>query len=355
VKRIPYKYRFTYGYFQLVDKLLGRKRGFALTKKFRKKFYDTLHTALKASGKGKLIEVERVRDISLKDFKRKYVARNKPVVIEGAAKEWGCVRNWSIDYFQELHGEDEVTIVANDTTQTLFEILKLKDVLNNIRSGGSKYFRFYPLLEKHPEHIKDFNYTWLKKAKNKIGFLNQFQVFIGGKGTYTPLHNAMGSNLFVQAFGTKEWILYPPSISAVIDPSPGVNFHRSAPFKTKEGPFNPFKPAYESPYHLYEYIDRIKVTLQPGDILFNPPHYWHAVQNPTDSIGVGFRWVSPAASFLTTPWYTILDLLDAPFNKHIYKDLKKDYIYLLMKELGTYDEYMAEKNKRQYEKKPSSI
>lgn len=347
MKTLPTKYRFTYGWYQLLDKILGRSRGFNITRRSRKRFYTKLHEYLKKSGKGKLVAIDRVKDISLKDFKRNYLSKNKPVVLEGLAKDWGCVQNWSIDYFRDLHGDDDVTIVANDATQTLYEILKLSEVLDDIQAGGSKYYRFYPLLEKHPEHIKDFNYTWLQKAKNRIGFLNQFQVFIGGKGTYTPIHSAMGSNLFVQAFGQKEWVLYPPSLSAIIDPPPGINFHRSAPFKTKEGPFNPFKPNYERPYHLYEYIDGIKVTLSPGDVLYNPPHYWHAVENPTDSIGIGFRWVSPTASFLSAPWYTFLDMLNAPFNKHLYKDLRKDYIYLLMKELGTYEDYVAEKNERQ--------
>ncbi len=343
--RLPFKYRFTYGWFQLVDKFFGRNRGVRLTKKSRQRFFKRLHSFLKAKGEGKLIEVERVKNISLKDFKKKYVAKGVPVVLEGLASEWGCVKNWSIDYFRELHGDDEVTIVANDTSETPFEILKLSEVLDDIQQGGTKYYRFYPLLKEHPEHIRDFDYTWLRKAKNKYGFWEQFQVFIGGKGTATPVHNAMASNLFVQAYGTKEWILYPPALTTIIDPEPGVNFHRGAPFKIPEGPFNPFKPNYDPPYTLYRYVDRIKVTLQPGDVFFNPPHYWHGVENPTDAIGIGYRWISPWASFRSAPWYTFLDMIDAPFNKNVYLNMKTDYNLVHMMEMGTYDEYLEEKKK----------
>lgn len=345
MNKIPFKYRFTYGWYQLLDKILGRKKGVKLTYRSRQRLFKKVHTLLKKSGKGEVIEIERVKDISLQDFKKKYLNKGIPVIIEGLALDWNCVKNWSIDYFKELHGNDNVTIVANDASEAPFEILKLSEVLDNIQSGGSKYYRFYPLLKEHPEHIKDFNYTWLRKAKNRFGFWEQFQVFIGGKGTSTPVHNAMASNLFVQANGVKEWFLYPPWASIIIDPEPGINFHRGAPFKTPQGPFDPFNPNYAPPYTLYKYIDKIKATLKPGDVLYNPPHWWHCVQNPTNSIGIGYRWISPLASFKSAPWYTFLDMIDAPFNKNVYLNMKKDYNLVHLMEMGTYDEYLEEKNK----------
>jgi hypothetical protein len=343
LKNIPFKYRFKYGWLQLLDKCLGRDKGVKLTKKSRVLLFKKLYTHLKKTGEGKEFDVERVSNISLKDFKKNYVAKGRPVVLEGLANDWDCVKNWSLDYFDKLHGDDEITIVANDLNETPFEILKLSEVLQDIKKGGSKYYRFYPLLKEHPEHIKDFDYTWLRKAKNRISFWEQFQVFIGGKGTSTPVHNAMASNIFVQAFGQKEWILYPPSMSIIIDPEPGINFHRGAPFKTTKGPFNPFIPDFDPPYTLYKYIDKIKVKLEPGDVFYNPPHYWHGVQNPTDSIGIGYRWLSIKSSFKSSPWYTFLDLIDAPFNKNIYLNMKKDYNLVHLKEMGTYKDYLKKK------------
>lgn len=352
---IKYKYRFKYGWFQLIDKIFGRKKGVKLTLKARQGFYKRLHEDLKKGGDGKTVEIDRVRDISILDLKKNYISKNKPVVLEGLANDWDCVKNWSLDYFRDLHGEDEITVVANDTKEVPFEILKLADVLDNIQSGGSKYYRFYPLLKEHPEHIRDFNYTWLRKARSKVSFWEQFQVFIGGKGTSTPLHNAMASNLFVQAYGHKEWILYSPKLTAIIDPEPGVNMHRGAPFKIKDGPFDPFNPNYNTPYTLYKYVDSIRVTLNPGDVLFNPPNYWHAVRNPTDSIGIGYRWLSPSAGFTSTPWYAFLDFIDLPFNKHVYKDFTTDYNLVHMMEMGTYEEYLEKKNQRQHAETSSSI
>jgi len=341
--QVRLRHRCFYGLFQIVDKIFGRKLGKKLTPRSRKLLYDSIEKDLKKKGKGVVKEVERVSSISMEELKSKYIDHSIPVVIEGGAKDWDCCKNWSLDYFSDLHGEDNVTLVGNDTREIPFEILKLKDVIQNLNSDNKKYLRFYPLLTEHPEHLADFDYTYLRGARGKFSGWEQFQVFIGGKNSKTPVHNAMACNLFIQAYGEKEWLLYPSDVTTIIDPSPGINFHRGAPFKSKSGPFDPFIPDYNPPYHLYKYLDATRVHLKPGDIFYNPPHYWHTVQNPTDSIGIGYRWLSPYLSFKAAPLYTFLDLISAPFNTHIYKDRKKDYYLIHLMEQGLYKEFLNEK------------
>lgn len=341
--KLKFNHRFRYGCFQIVDKIFGRTKGVALTRKYRVKLYQQIHDDLKKKGKGKRVDIKRVKDISVEEFKKKYIRKGIPVVIENGAKDWGCVKNWSLDYFKKLHGEDEVTIMASAIGEKPFEISTLKDILDNISNGGDKYFRFYPLLKEHPEHLKDFDYKWLQNCRDKFGFWDQFQVFIGGKETYTPIHSAMPSNIFTQVYGEKEWVIYPPSLTAIIDCEPGKNFHRGAPHKKATGPFNPFKPDFEPPYNLYQYIDAINVVLKPGDILYNPPQWWHSVENKSVSIGVGFRWISPFSALRSSFFYSMLDYIDAPFRKEITKNFKSDYLRVHLKEMGVLEEYEQKK------------
>lgn len=343
MRKLKITYRFAYGMFQILDKLVGRKWGKKLTPRSRKYLYERIENHLKKGGKRKIIEVDRVSSITAAQLKKEYIDKSKPVVFEGGASDWECCKKWTLDYFKSLHGENEVTVVGNDTSEVDFEIIKLKDVINNLNSESKKYLRFYPLLSEHPEHIKDFDLEWLREAKGKWKTYEKFQMFIGGKGSKTPMHNAMACNLFIQVFGEKEWILYPPEMSAVIDPSPGKNFHRSAPFKTAKGTCNPFDSSFDPPYHLYNYTDAIRVHLKPGDIFYNPPHYWHAVLNPTDSIGIGYRWLSTSMSLKSAPLYTLIDLISAPFNPHIYKDWNLDYFQMLLRERGLHKRYLKQK------------
>ena len=135
----------------------------------------------------------------------------------------------------------------------------------------------------------------------------------------------------------------------VIDPEPVRNVYRNAPYKTNGVPFNPFNPNYETPNTLYKYIDGYEVTLKPGDVLWNPPFYWHTIKNPTDSIGVGYRWTAPFYALKITPLYMFLDLfaMHPPIWKS-YKLLKKDQNLVHLAESGQLEWYL--KNKELHDK-----
>jgi hypothetical protein len=339
--------RFEYGIYQFLDHFLGREKVFKMMGKRRKKFYVKLLETLKASGEGKIMPIERRSDITLKEFKEHYMAKNIPVVFSGIAKDWDCVKKWSFEYFKDLHGDDEALMATQENMKN-YETCTLREVIENIETGGGKYFRFYPLLDKHPEHFKDVDYKWLLERKNKFSLFDAFQVFIGGKNTISFIHHANPPNLFVQVWGRKDWILYPQYYSMVIDPDPVRNIYRSAPYRKNGKPFDPFNPDYEAPFELYKYIDGFKAELQPGDILWTPPHYWHTVKNISDSIGMGYRWAAPLYALKITPFYMFLDLF--AFNPPIwksYKLLKRDTNLIHLAEAGKLDDYLKEKAEKE--------
>ena len=90
--------RIEYGFYQFMDHFLGRDRVFRWFGKSRRKFYAKLHITLKASGEGRIQPIERRKDITLKEFKNHYVKKGIPVVLDGLAKDWDCVKNglWTI-------------------------------------------------------------------------------------------------------------------------------------------------------------------------------------------------------------------------------------------------------------------
>lgn len=352
VRNIPFGLRFTYGVFQFCDHFFGRKTLF----KSRKRFYTKLEKCLKAKGPGRIMPIERRKDLSLEEFHNHYVKKGIPVVLEGAAKEWACAQNWSLDYFKELHGKDDIILVNQNNSSYPYELTTLADVIDNIHGGGSKYYRFYPLLARHPEHLADFDYKFLRERRTKPTWFDAFQVFIGGKGSYTALHNANQSNLFVQAYGEKKWVLYSHYYSAILDPGPIRNVYRSAASKRESGAFNPFILDFEEKYELFRYIDGYSVHLKPGDILWNPPFYWHAVLNETDSIGVGYRWLSPFYSFKVSPFYMMLDCFATrPPIWHSYRLYRKDINELHLAEVKNLEEARKKIQEQEQRKKREEV
>jgi hypothetical protein len=303
-RNISFGLRLEYGIYQFFDHFFGRKTFF----RNRSGYFKRLEACLKKHGEGKIMPLERRKNLSLEEFKNHYVKKGIPVIIEGVANDWACAKEWSLEYFKEKHGTDEIILVDQGKPDYPYELTTLADVIDNIRGGGSKYYRFYPLLARHPEHINDFDYKWLKERNQKPTWFDAFQIFIGPKDSYTALHNANQSNLFVQTYGEKKWVLYSHYYTPVVDPGPLRNVYRSALGKMESGPFNPFAPEYNEYYYLFKYIDGYSVHLKPGDILWNPPFYWHAVINASDSIGVGYRWLSPLYSLKVAPFYMLLDI-----------------------------------------------
>jgi hypothetical protein len=351
-RNIKTSQRIEYGIIQMIEQFLGIEKASKLLEKRRQRFYKKLHATLKASGEGKITPIERRKDLSLKEFKEHYVRKGIPVVLEGAAKDWDCVKKWSLEYFKDLHGDDEIVFVDSQKEGYPYETIKLREIIDNIRTGGKKYYRFYPLLARHPEHIKDFDYKWLLDRKVKPALFDLFQVFMGGKDTITNIHNSNPPNLFVQVYGQKDWILYSHYYTMVIDPLPVRNAYRNAPYKKNNAPFDPFNPDYETPYTLYKYIDGLSVSLQPGDVFWNPSFYWHAVKNVTDSIGVGYRWVAPFYAFKISPLYMFLDLFSRnPTLLKSYKLTRQDSNLIWLAESGQLDAYLKKQAEQEELKK----
>jgi hypothetical protein len=344
---IPFSTRLKYGYYQYFDHFLTRDRFFKWTKKSRTRFYKNLKQRLEQNGEGKLYPVDIVKNITKKDFFKNYVKKGLPVVIEGAAKEWACVKEWSLDYFKDLHGDDKIVFMdQTDISSKDYEDTTLGEVITNIREGGSKYYRFYPLLSRHPEHLLDFDYKWLRNQRRKMSYGEAFHVFISGKGGFTPIHNASSENIFTQVYGEKKWVLYPMEATCVVDPSPARNFYRSAPIRNGKD-FNPFKKNYED-YPLFKHINGYEVHLKPGDVFYNPPYMWHSVENPTDSIGVGYRYFTPIQTFFKFPLYFFLEL--CAFNPPFWKSWKNyDDINLMhLMETGKIEELKKKKGVKEF-------
>ena len=352
-RKIISRRSFEYGLYQILDRFLGKKRTTKILGKHRKVFSEKLVADLKKSGKGKAMPIERRKDLSIKEFKNHYRRKGIPVVMEGAANNWDCVKKWSLEYFKELHGNDVIAL-TNYQFKDIYETTTLGEVIDNIRSGGGQYYRFYPLLIRHPEHIKDFDYNWLLERRNPLTWFEAWQVFIGGKDAFTPIHMENQCNLFVQAHGEKKWIIYPKGYTMVFDPEPARHLYRNPTIKSDKGPYNAFKPDFDA-YPHYEYLNWYETDLKPGDVLFNPCFAWHTVENTTDSISVGYRWVAPWYAFKIAPLYFLLDLFVK--NPSIFKAAKlymEDTNLIRVVESGNLEKYLKEKAEKEQLQKAKS-
>ncbi|PAA88124.1 hypothetical protein BOX15_Mlig032627g1, partial [Macrostomum lignano] len=105
-------------------------------------------------------------------------------------------------------------------------------------------------------------------------------LWIGGPGSKTNLHyDAYGYNIVFQVFGSKRWTLYPPESSHLLRPT-RLPFEESTIFSRLSAPAS----VPEARPH--------SVTLEPGDLLYVPRHWWHRVESLGDSASCSVNlWV----------------------------------------------------------------
>ncbi|XP_078485638.1 HSPB1-associated protein 1 [Ciona intestinalis] len=106
-------------------------------------------------------------------------------------------------------------------------------------------------------------------------------IWIGSQGAHTVCHyDTYGYNLVLQVQGRKRWTLFPPSDSQHLYPT-RIPYEESSVF-SKVDLQHPGLEEHESFTSCHPHV----ITLEPGDMLLVPQHWWHYVENLGTSISV---------------------------------------------------------------------
>jgi len=302
------------------DWLLGQERMERVIPRRWDRFHARLLSKARRNGGGDTYEVARERNLTPEAFKERYFLPGIPVVLEGAASQWPAIRKWSPEYLLRRCGQDEVAVldahhwrVNNDTVSeavsTAETVMKVGDLLQNMKSGGAWYGAFLELLDKYSDIRADLDFSFIEsfgQANPRIPWHRNVlaKMYVGGPNTSTSLHCAGISNLYVQVYGRKKWVLVQPEFTPFMYPalSNGLNWQSRVDFRD---------PDYEV-CPLYRYVDRYETVLEPGDILWNPPFVWHGVMNLTESIAVSLWWTNVTRAFSNNALFAALTLCGRP-------------------------------------------
>jgi Cupin-like domain len=245
------------------------------------------------------------RNGSPEDFYEKFVKTPQPVVLRGFALQTDAVKKWSFDHVVDLCGDVEVNLTSADS-DWLGKLREVRDPKIYCANADAPFKAF-------PELAEDLSIPKLEPYLKRRNTWNQF--FIGQKATGSGYHCAGIWNFFFMVEGQKKWWFVDPELTWTIYPSmiTGALAYGSLvsfPWKADL--------AY---YRLYKYCPRFTVTLNPGDVLLNPPWWWHAVDNLTPtSVAVATRWDAMSGDFTFYEINRILSLL-AIFNPRFPKFL----------------------------------
>ncbi len=245
---------------------------------------------------GKVLEVDRIANLSEEEFISHYIKKQIPVVFDGAALDWPCTKKWNTDFLLKTFGSEKFQIVtrvglmeeseAHDdlNSKEFSEVISMSAFVKNLRESGEKYLRFSPIMESKSELIDDLDQNWLKKMRQCF-FGVSYQTFIGAKKKRTPLHGGEATSFFtIVAEGEKTWDLISTAYYPLINPNAdgyGYNFSN----------VNLENPDLEK-YPGINLIHRYKCTLKKGDVMYVPAWMWHQVENGAESWSVSYRFTN---------------------------------------------------------------
>ncbi|KNC56398.1 JMJD7-PLA2G4B protein [Thecamonas trahens ATCC 50062] len=305
-------------------------------------------------------KVKVISPPSASTFMRKYVAHNRPVIIRGAAEHWPARAKWDLDYLDDAIGKRKInvnvmpysagsgTIVGGHHVDPKLVTMRVTDLISLLHSeaDSAKSKSKSKAKAQKKSKRKTAKASKIKAQKNRkksakasktnghansalpdkyyvssnennftkqfpelkgdvdmrgFGFfpaaIDSVNLWMGGEGCFSPLHNDYMDNLYLVVRGQKSFRLYSPLSSiflyearfrkAFFDKSPDGEWFidEVAPIKHQNWiAVDPLSPDYAR-HPLFKYAAPIDVTLEEGDMLFLPTHWYHQVSQSVDAEG----------------------------------------------------------------------
>lgn len=252
------------------------------------------------------IETYAAGELSMGDLEQLFSEDIRPIVIRGYAKDHDSVKLWSPEFFKEHYGAYKIFFTS---TQKIIneEGTNLADFVDSIIAGSknrayienmSDIFNAYPELHQQLGIEKVETYFDNYASYHRIA-----QLFFGGLGTGAVFHCANELNCFFNIYGRKKWTFVHPKYSMAMGTTLMNKGYFVGSFVKHRSP----KGYIEAHTPLYNRIPKLSIVLEPGDILFNPPWWWHAIDNKTPAtIGVATRWQIETEYIRQNPCYDLV-------------------------------------------------
>ncbi|XP_020584962.1 jmjC domain-containing protein 4 isoform X2 [Phalaenopsis equestris] len=274
-------------------------------------------------------KVERVdgRRLSYRDFIDRYLKKNLPVVLTGLMDGWQACTDWvtadgrpNLRFFTDHFGKSIVQVAdcrkRDFTDQKRVEMsvseyvdywLGISSIDHNkiASSNGATesllYLKDWHFVKEYPNYVAYttpslFADDWLNlyldshclhrdsditRDKNEINCADYRFVYMGVKGTWTPLHADvfMSYSWSANVCGTKLWLFLPPSQCHLI-------FDRYL----KNSVYDVYGEISEKMFPGFNKAIWWDCTQEQNEIIFVPSGWYHQVHNLEDTISINHNW-----------------------------------------------------------------
>lgn len=220
----------------------------------------------------------------------------QPFVIEGVVETWNATHNWSNDYLLTQCGSNNIAIEYHPQDKFVDYNYVTEDYYHTKKMAFSSYIEMIERKQKKdaleyylgeidfeenfPELVKDINYPQYFQRKPLLSFWFGFSQEISASVSH--LHFDVVHNLFAQIRGRKKFLLYDPVNYLSFYPPLGEKSTH-----TNHSKVNPLQPNRQL-FPNFPWQEGKEVILNPGDLLYLPPFWWHYVTAIDENISLSF-------------------------------------------------------------------
>ncbi|WOG95341.1 hypothetical protein DCAR_0414656 [Daucus carota subsp. sativus] len=270
-------------------------------------------------------QVEKVngKEISYAEFAEKYMKKNQPVVLTGLMDDWRACKDWvspdatpNLSFFLSTPFASSRVQVADCATKEFSDQkridMSVSEFINEWPGRTQKecqselkpllYLKDWHFVKEYPEYsayrtplffCDDWLNMYLDKypmqngpdthhqGTNEITCSDYRFVYIGTKGTWTPLHADVFRSYSWSAnvCGRKQWYFLSPSQSHLI-------FDRNM----KNSVYSIFEDVDAKRFPFLQQATWLECTQEQNEIIFVPSGWYHQVHNLVDTISINHNW-----------------------------------------------------------------
>lgn len=232
-------------------------------------------------------ELERTTAPSQEEFERRYLKPGRPVLITGVVDKWLAASLWNPDQLVARVGKNQVPVSVmprpGDYAGSVRKKMELAEYVASLsrdsQGPGETYLGEVPLAKFFPELMGDVQRPGYFPDEEPIN-----EVLYMGRRQFSQLHyHPQGSATLCQVYGHKRLWLYPPDQTPYLYKYPWYSDNSNMSLTTSPRPDPTAFPKFSR-------ARSIELVIGPGELLFIPIYWWHAVQNEEFNIAVVFFW-----------------------------------------------------------------
>ena len=274
------------------------------------------------------------------DFLTNYKNR-APVVLRGTVEKWNILEKWSPDHLASALGSAPLNVFTSKDNQRFLASRAMVDSIGMLPRDIVRYVFSYPNCKENPsyttlgqckQHTPASDCLCINKAKEprriylrtqsmpeelykdiatpetaqllaqvfanpdesvsqfaeKILRRSHMQLWLGTSGNVTPLHYDRNHGLLAQIVGSKQVDLFSHEDTPFLYPDRSLR-HTSL-INLREFDLPRRREAVLKEFPKFEEATRYRVTLEPGELLYIPPFYWHDVTSLDSCLSITFPW-----------------------------------------------------------------